>query len=472
MSSFIDSEPQIVSLRYQQGRTQNAIARSIARRERHRLRYVLGQRKFIVFDGKRWKPDEGPIVDDIIRRTTEDLFTEADVLGDEISARDAAEITTFIKAQNSAQGMAGIKRFLPSDPGIAIAADELDRDTALLNLLNGTVDLREEKLLRHDPSMMLTRLIELEYDRAATCPTWERVLCDVFPDAELRDHIQKLVGYFVTGSVREHKLFIFWGCGANGKSLIVETIRAMLGEYATAGAPDLLMQKGDAHPTEIADLAGRRFVPCMETEENRRLAEARVKLLTGGDTLSARRMKQDFWTFTPQHKLVLCTNHKPELRGTDNGIRRRLHLVPFVRTFTEAEQDKALPNKLRAELPGILAWAVRGAKRWATEGLGEPECVRAATADYIDSQDVIGNFIGESCVTGSWARVRATALYELFDRWCNANGETAISQRRFGQSITERGYQKRTNNGVWYLGIAIRDTDATEGTEGSDPFSG
>ncbi|MCE9605331.1 MAG: hypothetical protein K8U03_10565 [Planctomycetia bacterium] len=455
----------IVSLRYHRGRTQNAIAHSIAKRNQHRMRYVLGQKKFIVNDGKRWKYDEGPIVDAIIRATTDELFTDADVLNDEISARDAAETIRFIKTQNTAQGMAGIKRYLPSDPGISITADKLDQDSALLNVLNGTIDLRTGELLKHDSSMMLTRLIELHYDRCSECPTWERVLADVFPDAELRDHMQRLTGYLMTGSVREHKLLIFWGCGANGKSLIVETIRAMLGEYATAGAPDLLMQKGDAHPTEIASLFGRRFVPCVETEENRRLAEARVKLLTGGDELTARRMREDFWTFKPTHKLLLCTNHKPELRGTDHGIRRRLHLVPFVRTFAADEQDKSLPSKLRAELPGILSWAVRGAKRWATEGLGEPECVKAATADYIDSQDVIGTFITECCTVASWGRVRASSLYGAYQRWCDSAGEQPVTLRRFGQSVGERGIEKRTNNGVWYFGICIRDNSATEGTE-------
>jgi len=469
MSSYAEPDAsQVVSLRYHQGRTENAVSQSIAWRNRHILRYVIGQRDYLVYDGKRWKRDDGPIVDAIIRRATNSLFTETDVLAEEFSDRDAIEALKFVKGINTARGMGAIKQLMRSDPGIAITADELDQDTCLLNMLNGTVDLRYDKLLPHDPSMMITRLIELDYDRTAKCPIWERVLSDVLPDDELRDHMQKLAGYLLTGSVREHKLFIFWGCGANGKSIVVETLRAMMGEYATAGAPDLLMQKGDAHPTEIADLFGRRFVVCMETEEGRRLAEARVKLLTGGDTLSARRMKQDFWTFRPTHKLLLCSNHKPELRGTDNGIRRRLHLVPFVRTFTEAEQDKALPVKLRAELPGILAWAVRGAMRWATEGLGEPACVKAATADYIDSQDVIGGFLAERCIAASWAKVRALALYDTYRTWCEANGEHPIPMKRFAQSIIERGYQKRTNNGVWYLGIGIRDTNQTEGTEGSE----
>lgn len=461
---------QPIGLRHQQGRTESAVSRSISAKHRHHVKHVDGQRKFIVYDGKRWEYDTGPIVDAIIRQSLEDLFTETDVLSDELSARDAAELLRFVKAECSARGVGGIRKMMPSDPGMNVKAEELDQDPFLFNANSCTIDLRNGQGFPHDPSLMITKLTPLDVVPEAECPTWLKFVDEVFPDAELRDHMQRLCGYFCTGSVREQKLFIFFGPGANGKSVFLETIVAALGEYATAGAPDLLMKKSDAHPTELAALFGHRLVTCMETEEGRQLAEARVKLLTGGDTIAARRMKEDWWNFRPTHKLVLCTNHKPELRGTDNGIRRRLHLVPFVRTFSIEEQDRSLPTKLRAELPGILRWMIRGAIRWQTEGLGQPKLVKDATGDYIESQDIIGSFLAEVCMTGSWAKVRAASLYATYQRWCEAGGEPQVTQRRFGQSISERGFEKRTNNGVWYLGICIRDTTATEGTEGSEPF--
>lgn len=455
----------IPSITLHEGRTEDAFSRRVQRHFGHRLRYVPEWKKFLVYNGQFWEVDHGQNVDSMIRTESRQLFIEAGAQTDEMDSAEWRDLIKHSKAMNSARGVAAVRALLPSEPGMSIGVNELDRPPAALNVSNGIVDLRNGSLDPHDSNLLLTRLVPYAFDPSAECPTWKRCLSECLVDPELVDHFQKLVGYVLGASVREHKLFIFWGTGANGKSTIIETLLALMGTYGTSAAPDLLMVKGDAHPTEIADLHGHRLVVCSETDEGRRLNEARTKLVTGGDTLTARRMREDFWTFSPTHKLVLLTNHKPQLRGTDVGIRRRLHLVPFTVTIPPERQDRSLGRKLRDELPGILNWAVNGAVRWFREGLGDCAAVRDATRDYVDDQDVIGRFIAEQCIVASWAKVRASSLYAAYRNWCEEQGEQFGTLSRFGCSITERGITKRSSNGIWYDGICLRDTSNTEDLE-------
>jgi putative DNA primase/helicase len=328
------------------------------------------------------------------------------------------------------------------------------------------------------------------YDRDATCPTWERFLATIFPatsdaaeeagDAELITFVQRLLGLCLTGDVREHLLPVLWGTGANGKSTLVNVLLEMLGrDYSMKAPPNLLMaRRGESHPTERADLFGRRLVVCSETPEGRRLNEALVKDMMGGEPIRARRMREDFWEFVPTHKVLLCTNHRPIILGTDEGIWRRLRLIPFEVTFWDPndpsikgryrpahlKQDKELPGKLRLELPGILAWCVRGCLDWQRDGLTLPERVRVATAEYRSGEDVLGQFIIECCLVGKDPayRVKASDLYTRYRAWCEAGGERPSSPRILGASMTERGFERLVSNGTWYLGIALRDSDPQE----------
>jgi putative DNA primase/helicase len=234
----------------------------------------------------------------------------------------------------------------------------------------------------------------------------------------------------------------------------------LLGEdFAIKAAPELVMIKRDAHPTERADLFGKRLVACVETSEGKRLAETLVKDLTGGDKQRARRMREDFWQFDPTHKIILATNHKPEIRGTDHAIWRRIRLVPFNVTVPENEQDPALPDKLRAELPGILAWCVRGCLDWQEHRLGTPEEVKDATAAFRQQQDVLGMFIDERCIVNADAKVKSGDLYAAYKAWCLATGEHAVNQTRFGEAISERGFGKMRSGGHWRGGIGLLDSD-------------
>jgi putative DNA primase/helicase len=219
-----------------------------------------------------------------------------------------------------------------------------------------------------------------------------------------------------------------------------------------------MVSKHDHHPTEIAGLFGKRLAVATETAEGGRLNEALAKELTGSDMLTARRMREDFWQFRPTHKLLLITNHKPKLTGRDNAIRRRLRLIPFTRRFTDAEQDKTLPDKLRAEAPGILAWLVRGCLDWQRHGLPAPAQVTDATADYITGEDVLGAWLAECCVTDDKGDTeRAAALYSDYKSWCERTGERHVMNcRGLSAALTDCGFERYRNNGSCFRGIRLR----------------
>jgi putative DNA primase/helicase len=266
-----------------------------------------------------------------------------------------------------------------------------------------------------------------------------------------------------------------WGKGSNGKSTFLVTLQELLCKYAKQAAPDLLLRKqSDRHPTEIADIFGARFLACIESGEERRLNETLIKQMSGGDKMKARRMREDFWEFNPTHKVWLATNHKPAIRGTDYAIWRRIRLIPFQVTFHEPgagdpEQDKTLITRLHTELPGILRWAVEGCLLWQQEGLQQPEVVRKTTSEYRTEQDVFGQFISECCVTGRDQAALASLLYSKYKCWCVESGERVESQKQFGSSLRERGFEGDNRGGKsWWYGIGLQDTppSSTDSTAG------
>jgi putative DNA primase/helicase len=281
--------------------------------------------------------------------------------------------------------------------------------------------------------------------------------------------MQRSLGRCLSGDITEQILPIWYGAGANGKSTIVTAILETMGPgYAMKANTDFLMQsRGDRHPTELASLFGMRLVVASETQQGRKLNEALVKDLTGGERLQARRMREDFWEFNPTHKVILLTNHKPCVSGTDDAIWRRLRLVPFSVRFWDPEepeahgknlaeqskQDKQLPEKLRAEREGILAWLVRGCLDWQRDGLTLPNKVQVATSEYRAAEDLLAQFLAECCIQGPDYRCRAKALYGFYKQWIGQ--ESCMSHRVFGESLTLRGFQRQTSNGTWYVGLAI-----------------
>ncbi|MGH7297568.1 MAG: DNA primase family protein, partial [Polyangiaceae bacterium] len=253
-------------------------------------------------------------------------------------------------------------------------------------------------------------------------------------------YLQRLVGYALTGSVREHVLIFFYGGGANGKSTFLSTVHALLGDYATPAPRGLLFRsRGERHPTERATLFGRRFVTCSEIEEGQIFDEALTKDLTGGDPLECRRMREDFWSYQPTHKLFLAGNHKPMVRGNDEGIWRRMRLVPWLVTIPEAERDRELPAKLAAELAGILRWAVEGCLAWQRIGLAAPLAVRSATDGYRQENDTLGEFFRLHVVFEAAATIVRRELREAYEAWCTENGHPPFAARRFSARLREHG---------------------------------
>lgn len=438
-----------------EGQTELANSRRFLIQHGEKCLYCHPWKKWLIWDGKRWEIDHSGAVVRLAKSVVDQLWHET-----QYSSRNASdEVLKFVT--NSAKS-AGIKAMLTlAASETPIQPEEMDQNEWLLNCPNGTIDLRTGELREHRREDLLTKLCPVEYLIDSETYVWDRFLEDVFPNEEVIRYMQRLLGYALTGNTREHVLPIFYGKGANGKSTLLEAFMEMLGsDYALKAPQSLLVaSKGDRHPTELADLHGKRFVVCTETAENCKLNEPLIKELTGGDTIRARRMREDFWQFVPTHKIVLCTNHKPIVSGTDNGIWRRLQLVPFMQTFTEEQQDKDLKEKLRVAAPGILFWVVKGAVDWCQNGIQTPSIITSATDEYRSDEDIVGQFIEDCCVTGHSAyNVKAGQLYEAYEKWCEDSGQTLLNQTMFGKRVTAMGYTKKRSGGVWYQSLGLKES--------------
>jgi putative DNA primase/helicase len=426
------------------------------------LRYVGAWKKWLAWDGSRWRLDDAGHAHTFAKETarrilgvaqerqiaatsalakaTETGNDEARTKAEKAAACASKDVAHAIKSQ-AAPRIAAMLTVAQSDPAIVVVHAALDSDPMLLNVANGTIDLRTGKLRDHDRADLITKLAPVVYDPAATCPTWDAFLTRAMAnDTTLVDFLARVSGYALTGDVGEHVLAFLFGGGANGKSTYLSTLHAMLGDYATPAPRGLLFRaRGDRHPTEYASLHGRRFVTCSEIEEGQAFDEALVKDLTGGDPIECRRMKEDFWSFAPTHKLFMAGNHKPTVRGDDEGIWRRVRLVPWTVTIPEGERDTTLPAKLRAELAGILAWAVRGCLAWRSRGLDAPAVVRVATSAYRDENDVVGQFFRLHVVFEPAAPIARKALRDAYAAFCEENGAEPLGAKRFAARLREQG---------------------------------
>lgn len=327
---------------------------------------------------------------------------------------------------------------------LVVHLHQLDANPWLFNVANGTIDLRTATLLPHDRDHLITQISNIDWEEGATCPTWDAFVSSVMGgNRELVIYLQRLVGYAMTGTTREHILAFFYGTGQNGKSTFMRTVQAMFGEYACAAPRDLLFEdrRGQRHPEELARLYGKRMAVCAEIGEYNRFDEAKVKDLTGGDVLSVRRMRENSWDLTPTHTLFVAGNHKPDVAGQDVGIWRRIRLVPWTVTITEV--DKALPEKLRAEMPGILRWAAVGCVEWLEGGLTEPEAVRLATLTYQVESDVLGEFLASHVIFEPEGRVSRKVLRERYEEWCKEAGHNPLGAKKIAQRLRERGCTSR-----------------------------
>lgn len=448
------------NIKFDKGRTDRANSRRFLKQFRDRVRFCHAWGVWLIWDGMRWRIDNDGAVMRLAMAVADSVWFDA---------RDflTKDVVDFAVSTSGVGKLSAMLKLASAD--VPISVDELDANPWLLNCPNGSLDLRTGELRPHRREDNLTKLCPTNFNHEADSYGWDRFLEGVFgghsPTIEL---LQRLAGYFITGDVSEQILPIPWGVGSNGKTTFLTALQEAIGPDYTMAAPASLLtvKKNEAHPTELADLFGMRFVVASETEDGGRLAESLVKSLTGGDKIRARRMRENFWQFSPTHKLILCTNHKPKVRGADHGIWRRLVLIPFLKQFwnpdkgetgpDELKQDKGLPAKLKAESEGILAWAVRGCLDWQRGGLRIPESVRAATAEYRSEQDALGRFVSECCLTGQAYRVKFSTLFDALEKWCNDGGDNLPNRRFVGSWLKDNGFKEHANNGRWYLGIAIK----------------
>jgi putative DNA primase/helicase len=431
------------------GLTDLANSRLFVRMFKKDARHCHVWKKWLVWDGCRWKLDTSGAVERLAKAVADRIWGIARTHDNTALRQHAAQTA-------SARGINAMLSLAASDLSIDVA--DLDTLPFLLNCPNGTIDLKTGGLRPHRREDKVTKLCPTSFDPDADAPTWHRFLHGVFQgDGELIAFVQKLLGYCVSGDTSEHILAIAHGVGANGKSTLFETFMHVLGDDYAAKAPrDLMLaRKADGHPTAVADLFGKRFVAAVETGTGKYLDESLVKEMTGGDTLRARRMREDYWQFIPTHKLLLATNHRPQIRGTDNGIWRRIRLIPFERVFTETEQDKRLAEKLRTEAAGILAWCVRGCREWQQTGLEMPAAVSTATSHYRTGEDVIGRFLAECCIRRGDIRVKFRDLFEAFESWASDNGERVSSKKAFGGYLRDHGIPDKKSGVKWCIGIGL-----------------
>jgi len=420
---------------------------------------IMG-RKWHVWDGTRYRPDDAHAVDRLAQVTVDSMWADArqGMSSDERKAvRDHAARSESEPRLRSVVSLAATQeQVIVSDPAT------LDADPLLFNCLNGTVDLRTGVLRPPERSDRLTKRTEVTYTPDAPCEAWEAFLARIQPDPDVRGFLQRVIGYTLTGFTSEEVMMFLHGSGANGKSTLIDTIMAVLGEYAVTTDPDLLIAKrerGGPAPDVLA-LRGARLASTVETGEGARLDEIRVKELVTGDAQTARGLYQDPVTFRPKAKFWVATNHKPVIRNADEAIWRRILLIPFDAYIPPAERNRALAAQLRDELPGILGWAVRGCLAWQRDGLAEPAVVRAATAGYRTEQDLIGGFIADECVQDPRAYVPLAAMYLAYRTWCENTGENPQPQRRFNQRLGERGGITKSDRNhdrpVTWCGIGLR----------------
>jgi putative DNA primase/helicase len=418
------------------------------------LLYASEWGQWLVWTGSHWERDVTGCVFRCIKAITETILDEARATADD-------KLFTWGIRSQSAAGLNGAVRVATTEPTIPVLVDQLDADPWKLSVNNGTLDLRTCELRSPDRADLITKVAPVDYEPDVPCPTFDAFLERILPDPTLRWFLQKVIGYCLTGLTTEQVLFALYGFGANGKSTFAEVLFAMLGEHAAAASPRLLVvEKHSEHPTAIANLHGRRLVVTQEIEAGHRFDEALVKQLTGSDRLTARYMRQDFWSFTPTHKLIVCCNHKPGIQGTDLAIWRRIHLIPFTVSIPAEEQDKHLLDKLKTELPGILAWAVRGCLVWQHEGLVPPKAVVEATEEYRVENDEVAQFLADTCGVDETYRVSSTSLYEAYIAWASSNGiRNPLSQKALAPRIRERGFDRSETHHphrVWWMGLGLR----------------
>jgi len=434
---------------------------SIAGTARGQLRFALrlagrakGEIMFVhslgwmYWNGKQWVKDNLGIPMRTLLKVMEECKEEARSL----PPIPAANLWQDVRSCEGSNQLKGILEIAKNLPELAHTVDELDADPLLFNTDNGILDLSSGQLMEHDPSKFMTKLARGGVDKYQTGPTFTKFIEEILPDKTVRDYIQRLLGYALLGKVEAHVLPIFTGTGSNGKSTLLEAVMFAFGDYAMPTDPALLIDKGQSHPTNQADLFGLRLAVTSETNEGEKLAASTVKRLTGGDMIKARYMRQDFFSFKPSHTIVMVTNYKPEVSGDDSAMWRRITVVPFDVVIPPERIDTSIGMKLEAEATAILTWAAEGYAEYVKQGgLNPPEAVKLRTADYRSETDTVARFIQESTYLSDDEMSTTGEVYNAYCDWCRSQGEEWLPKSKFKQSLDRHNMAEgRTAKGRFY----------------------
>jgi putative DNA primase/helicase len=429
-----------------------------------RLRYDHRRERWLLWNGYRWAEDHNGLIERIGYDIAKNWYHIAGSLEDGDKRKEIGRWALKCESKHSIRDMLDLAR---SVEPITTTGDNYDADAWLVGCTNGALDLRTGMLREATPDDQITMSAGYAFDDQAGCPRWLAFLREVFAgDDALIAFIQMAVGYSITGDTREQCLFLCWGSGCNGKSVFLNTLRAMMGDYATNTAFSTFeLEARSSIPNDIAALVGKRLITASETTEAKRLNEARVKAVTGGDPLTCRFMRGEFFSYVPAYKVWLAMNHKPVVTGTDNGIWRRIRLIPFTVSFAGRE-NKTLGDKLREELPGILAWAAQGALLWQACGLVNCDAVTVATQQYREESDLIGQFMAECADRMTVGKVATHDLYQAYENWCREMNEKPITANALTRRLAEMGIERsRDYQGRFYKGLALKDKEAVPDTE-------
>ncbi len=425
---------------------------------RNELMYVSEWKRWLRWDGKRWEA----VTAEVIRRHAHRLVMEVmpTIAKGITSDDDRAKYFKHIALSHQTFQLDAMLK--EATAYINVKASILDANAMLFNLQNGTLDCQTGEVRPHRRDDFITKVSPCSFDPTATALTWGKFLKRILTDDEIISYLQTAVGYSLTGSVREECLFVLWGSGANGKSTFIETMLYCLGDYGQAMSPSVLLadNRQGGNSDDVARLQGVRCATTVETRKGGSFNEEKVKALTGGDRIPACRKYEHPFEFDPTHKIWLATNYKPNVAAADDGIWRRMRLVPFTAAISDAEKDMTLKGKggkLAAEADGIMAWMIQGLKRWISNGLPIPNAVKSATADYREESDIFGQFLSSECVMEVDATAKSSDLFNAYKRWADDNGMShPMTAMSMAKCLKERGYQQgHTRKGNLWKGIGI-----------------
>lgn len=444
---------------YDLHRTDSGNAEAIVRTFGDRLRFEHKTGNWYIWQGNTWKVDEDGAVERLVIKTSRERLKKSANIDNEELRKQEAKWALYSESRYRIEAAINLASKL--NP-ITTTANKFNTNPWLLGCENGVIDLQTGKLIPGQPEDMISLSTKIWYDPQAKASRWQKFLLEIFlEDEQLIDYIGRCAGYSLTGLTIEQIIFLLYGIGANGKSVFLNVIRALMGEYAAnTSFQTFLASKYDGSkiPNDVAALVYKRLVTSSEIKESARLNEERIKSMTGGDPINARFLHQNWFTYVPTYKVWLSVNHKPKVSDTTYSFWRRIHLIPFEVIFDKDKADQKLTEKLMKELPGILKWAIEGCLRWQEKGLEPPEKVVHATQQYQSEMNVVRQFLDENTISKEGGAIAFSLLYEIYCKWWEKLNEKFMSSNMFGRKMTELGFQKDrigTDRQLYYLGINL-----------------